>query len=199
MLRTVTLFALIVGFGAQNSFADSIQVTGGTFTQSASSVGNFSITGDSFSLSGTTTSSSSLLSQCVTCEPGGKFRLKGWWEFEGEAESEGTTYEATGRLRFKSPKVEIPDLDALESMEFTQAFRFMGRVRPTDGSAPTLRLMGEGLATIRFFRIEGEGILASFIRYDFTAAQQTPEPATLALVASGLALVARRRTRKSRA
>ena len=50
MLRTVTFIALIAVFSAQKSFADSIRVTGGTFTESASSVGDFSITAESFSL-----------------------------------------------------------------------------------------------------------------------------------------------------
>ena len=199
MLRTVTFIALIAVFGAQKSFADSIRVTGGTFTESASSVGDFSITADSFSLSGTTTSSSGLLQQCLTCEPGAKFKLKGWWEFEGETQFQGTTYDVTGRLRFKAPRTAIPDLDELERGEFTEAFRFMGKVKATDGSAPTLRLIGEGLATIRFFRHEGEGVLPTLIRYDFEATQQTPEPATLLLVGSGLAgaLATRRRSRKA--
>ena len=198
MLRIVTFLLLIVVFGAQNSFADSIRVTGGAFSESPSSVGDFSITGDSFSLTGTTTSSSGLLQQCITCEPGAKFKLRGWWSFEGTAEFEGTTYEATGRLRFKLPKTTIPDLDELERAEFTEAFDFVGRVKATDKSAPTLRLIGEGLATIRFFRNEGEGVLPTLIRYDFDATQQTPEPATLLLVGSGLAvaLAGRRRSRK---
>jgi hypothetical protein len=199
MLRIVTFLVLIVAFSTQNSFADSIRVTGGTFAESASSVGDFSITGSSFSLSGTTTDSSGLLQQCFDCEAGAKFRLKGWWEFEGTAEFGGTTYEATGRLRFKAPKIIVPDLDALESVEITEAFRFMGKVRATDGSAPALRLIGEGLATIRFFGSTEEGIIPTRIRYDFDAATQTPEPATLLLVGSGLAgALATRKRRRSR-
>jgi hypothetical protein len=199
MLRTVTFAVLIVTFGSQNSFADSIRVSGGTFAESASSVGDFSITGPSFSLSGTTTGSSGLLQQCSDCEAGAKFRLKGWWEFEGTAEFAGTTYEATGRLRFKAPRIFVPDLDELESVEFTEAFRFVGKVRATDGSAPTLRLLGEGLATIRFFGSGEDGILPTRIRYDFNASAQTPEPATLLLVGSGLAgALAGRRRRRSR-
>lgn len=198
MLRTVTLFALIVGFGAQNSFADTIRVSAGTMTESASGVGDFTMTTESFSLSGTATSSSSVLRECETCESGAKFKLNGWWEFEGEVQSGETTYDATGRFRLNSRTAEIPDFGDLESGQFTQAFHFVGKVNATDGSASALRLIGRGLATVSFFRDEGGTIVPSLIRYDFDEAAQTPEPATLALVASGLALIARRRSRKSR-
>ena len=189
MLRTVTFVALIAVFGAQNSFADAIRVDTGTFVETAAGVGEFSIVTDSFSLSGTTTKSSGLLHECLTCEAGTTPKLKKWWEFEGTAELDGTTYEATGRLKFLGPPAGSPALDAQDGTRFKQAVLFVGRLDPTDGSAPALRLIGNGLANITRE--------SSRIRVDFDAAQ-TPEPATLLLVGSGLAaaLSARRRQRK---
>ena len=198
MLRIVTLVVLIVVFGAQKSFADAIRVTAGTFVETATGVGEFSITSDSFSLSGTTTRSSGLLHECLTCEAGTTPKLKSWWEFEGTAEFEGTTYDATGRLKFLGPPAGSPALGALDGTRFTQAVLFIGRLNPTDASAPALRLIGNGLANVTFFRGQGAGTPPGLIRVDFEAAQ-TPEPTTLLLVGSGLAgaFAARRRIRKA--
>ena len=189
MQRIVTLVALIVVFGAQKSFADVIRVTEGTFVETAAGVGEFSITSDSLSLSGTTTKSSGFVHDCLTCEAGTTPKLKQWWEFEGTAEFDGTTYEATGRLKFLGPPAGSPALDAMNSTEFTRAVLFIGRLNPTDASAPVIRLIGNGLANITRS--------PSGIRVDFDAAQ-TPEPTTLLLVGTGLAgaLAARRRTQK---
>ena len=199
MLRNLTFVVLIAAFGAQNSFADSISVTAGTMTGTTSSVADVSITAESLSLSGTATTTSSVLRDCVACDSGSRFKLNGWWDFDGEVTVDGTTYDATGRFRLNSRSVEIPTFSALDSGVFTQAFHFVGQVNATDGSAPALRLLGRGLATINFVRGEAGTIVPSLIRYDFDAAAQTPEPATLLLVGSGLAgaLAARRRTRKA--
>jgi hypothetical protein len=89
------------------------------------------------------------------------------------------------------PPAGSPAFEALDDTRFTNAVLFIGRLNPTDGSAPAIRLMGNGLANITRS--------ASHIRVDFDAAQ-TPEPTTLLLVGTGLAgaLAARRRSKSSR-
>jgi hypothetical protein len=200
MLRTVTFVALISAISAQPCFADSITVTGGTLSESTSSVADFSLTGSSFSLTGSITDSSGLLQQCLTCEPEAPFKLRSWWEFEGTMELNGTTTEVIGRLKFNGGSLSIPDLAVNEGTALTRMFTFVGKVTPTDGGRH-LNLHGRGEATLNFFRHEGEGVLPTGINFSFASdpLQHTPEPATLALVGSGLAAAAfARRRRKAR-
>ena len=199
MLRNITFFGLICAFAPHWVYADAIRITSGTFTESASSVADFVFAGGTLQLSGTATNSSGLLTQCSNCEPGEQFSLSGWWDFEGQAEQDGSLLPVTGRLNFHSGNGQISELAVNARGELTRAFAFVGTVSGLEGSSNPLHLVGHGLVLIRFFHAEGEGILPTLIRYDFSASETTvtPEPATLALVGSGLlgAVVARRKRR----
>jgi hypothetical protein len=56
-------------------------------------------------------------------------------------------------------------------------------------------VVGNGTATVGFFREFGTDALRPFATYDFASAAATPEPGTLMLLASGVVWVARRKCR----
>jgi hypothetical protein len=134
---------------------DRDQVTGGLLIDSASSVADFAIEGESFQTSDTAQGTS--LQQCGPCQPGTSFRLRGTYVPENSP---------NGVLRFRSSRVDIPDLEPNERAEISRPFTFRGRLT-IDGVER--KLVGEGTATVTFVHLEGEGIVATRLRYQFGA------------------------------
>jgi hypothetical protein len=134
---------------------DREQVTAGLLIDSASSVADFSIEGETFQTSDTAQGTS--LQQCGPCQPGASFRLRGTYVPENSP---------NGVLRFKSSRVDIPDLQPNERAEISRPFTFRGRLT-IDGVER--KLVGEGTVTVTFVHLEGEGIVATRLRYQFGA------------------------------
>lgn len=127
----------------------------------------------------------------------------------GSAMVDDAAYDLTrydGLLTFVSQAVSIPDTDR-DAFTVQAPFRTTGDldIQVYDSTAspvpwvPLLRttLSGRGLATLHFDRApQGEGYELRSVQYDFAA--PVPEPATIVLFGSGLAVMAGARLRKRR-
>lgn len=209
-LLSLFVFAL---FAASEARADPLVVTGGSGSATNSLGGPFTLIGEGFTLNGGTHQGTfafpALAGQTVNL---GSFNL-GLDISGGPAVIGGVTYERLvyqGFLRFSAPFV-VPDAaDAL--FVITTPFTFTGLLQgctdplgainncPAGSVVFNSELTGQGLATAVLSSITLEDGTRVYslrgVRYDFAA--QTPEPATVLLLASGLAGVgaAARRKRK---
>lgn len=119
----VILFSLAV---THSAYADSIPVTAGSFSESTSTVADFTISGSTFSISGIGTSVVDVLQQCIVCTPGTDFSMSGSWDFEGVEDSGGMNVPVTGHLSFTSSLVSVPSLaenNGAESPHFDSSAR----------------------------------------------------------------------------
>ena len=218
--KALPLLALLacVLFAAE-ARADTFVVTGGVATSGGVSGGTFTLTGNGFALSGGFYQGPN---SCFPCRPGQTISLgsfnSGLDIVRGSASTfQGITYErlyySIGFMQF-SASVVMPNVtDSLFTI--TTPFTFTAMLQGcTDPLGPityckpgdivfNANFVGQGLAIAEFNAVDDArgGRLYSIrrIRYEFAPAS-TPEPATVALLASGLAgvgAVARRRRRKA--
>ena len=212
VLPAVLLFTWIVVPSAAG--ADPVRITAGFLSvDGLSTPGPFQLIGANVSLSGFSQSQTAGPLTCFPCEPGGTVDLGSRYlgDFgRGAATIDGTSYSdvvLTGPVIFSAPGIIVPSTHA----DFTvvRPFTFEAAVRGiADFNLPTQRtvfevlLFGQGTVTASFLASpvsSEQPLLFSFdsVRYDFSAAEPVPEPATLLLLGSGLAaLAARHRRRK---
>jgi hypothetical protein len=211
--------------GATQARADTIRITSGTAQVAGGTFGAVSIdvSGErGFSFVADIDRQSTVGARtCLPCTAGTLIPLDAIWSgldfFGGVATLDGVTYPRVGsgtgpnelglRLAGSAP---APTLGSVDHVLVTAPFSLSGifRFGPSpEGPSQTADLVGSGTATLTLTR--GTGDIADAwnfegIRYDFQAQSvPTPEPRSLLLVASGLALIAGRawtiRNRRRRA
>lgn len=205
---------------ALSASADTITITGG-FLDMVNQLGRLELTGDrGFTLSGLVDTTGGIFApqlQCSggvqPCTPGAAIDLDARWsgnDLPATVTLDGTTYPRVGDLAGDTsasvafsggaiaPPLDNNSAEAGSQVAFVQApFTFDGFFFDGQGRVP---LVGSGVASL-WLRPEFDGTAwtPAEVRYDFAAAAVvTPEPATLALIASGLLITAgimRRRPR----
>jgi hypothetical protein len=200
MQRSLLLFLVLL---LHTSFAHAdpipILVTGGSLDLSAAGLGHFDIFGTrDFRLTETVISENGFGINCLPCAPGDLLDLGGSFaEDNGSAMLNGVSYaipgDASAASRFVAhgvaPRFGTPGVLSVP-FTFNGSFETFEPARQFD-------LLGQGMATVRF-RPDHSSPLWDFdgARFDFSP---TPEPATLVLFSSGLAvLVWRRRAGRRR-
>jgi hypothetical protein len=197
--------------------ADPVAITNGYFTAgTVDTSAQAMLNGDGFGLNAFIEAYISTLSlSCTPCAPGTTLDLGGSFEgprASGSAFVDGVTYSEvfldgmTGT--FSSPAFVISGTD---SVRVTRPFTFSAVVSGylldpfvygITQPAFTKTLSGTGVASATFLFNDDETPLffGTGLRYDFTNPGATPEPATLLLVATGVAIGAlgRRRGRSVR-
>jgi hypothetical protein len=106
----------------------------------------------------------------------------------------GTDYEGTGSFSIASRPVAVPTL-ASELATATTPFRFFGTFngQSAAGVSQTLALRGRGTASVTFGPSSRPGRTDWFQSiYDFDQFSSTPEPSTILLLGSAMALIGRR-------
>lgn len=193
----------------RSSCADSITITTG-FLDVSKNLAQVSLAGGDFSLSASVDIYSGIFNPAFQCQPGPclpgtPVDMKAYWignDLPATVSWSGTTYNNVGSLSndtsafvLFSGQIIAP---ALDSAAFVQApFAFTGGFLTSAGS---VSLDGSGVASIWLQPDAlGLGWTPAEVRYDFGSDPVvTPEPATLALFASGLLVVASMRRPRRR-
>ncbi len=213
----LTALCLAVTLGAARAAdADTIHIDSGALNFGYSS-GTLSIAGDrGFSMTGYVDIVGGIYGpweKCSdpVCGSGVAIPLFAYWsgnDLPGVATFEGKTYPKLGSadvaqgawVKFFGTAI-APSLDAGSTATVTAPFTFQGLFTQPVGSDPyslTVNhdLVGSGTATLWLEKgYDGTSWRVTASRYDFVP---TPEPATLVLVGSGLALAFARRRRSTR-
>ena len=114
----------------------------------------------------------------------------------------GSTVEGSALVDFNGPMWTAPAFTGAMTATMTVPITFFGLIRPPtpEGQNPIFNpLTGSGLATLSLsWNAPSEGWLLSGARYQLMADQEpVPEPATLLLTGSGLAMLWSRRRRRN--
>ena len=220
--RNISLWAICCLFAAlafpARAAADAIQVTGGALAM-GNSRGTLDITGErGFALSANVDAFSGIYmpwERCnlPSCHPGDEISLRAAWlgsalrspsmSFEGRTYTDvggavslaGASVDFTGS--FIAPPM-APSATVVTPFSFSGSFS----IPDADGIFPIRHtLFGAGTATVQLVPLGGTAPgepswQVASARYEFSAADPVPEPATLLMVGAGIAGVARRVRRK---
>ena len=218
-LMRVASVLIVLGF-AQSSAADPIRIVAGALVYQSGGAGtSITLTGDSegFTLQGGIANHLALgpVGQCIEpeCIAGATVTLRsGITEIGGQATFQGQTYNiggvdpASADVLFEfDGSVVIPNSFAggMLTAPFTFSGFFAYPGPPNNTHYPAPPLVGQGIASVTFVPWGApehrDAFIVSALRFDFNDADPVPEPASVLLVAAGLAagVAARRRRRVS--
>lgn len=202
------VFAVLVTLSLSTSaWADPIRIVGGTFELQNSQIASLSMTGDSRGFtwqSNLSIMESAFVPGLSPYRGGDSVDVTGFFLGMGILDStvtlDGETFTGIGRMDPSSPRATLhfygtaPALPMDGTTALLQAtFLFMG----TFSHSASEELTGRGLATLAYnFRDDMQSWQLSTASYVFQDTLHAPEPASLLLVATGLAYGIRRRLTK---
>ena len=185
--------------------AEPVTITAGHFeTNLFLGLARVTLEGDDFFLQTGAAGFRSELAFCSPCAPEDPVTLSGSLQTTelrgGEARVNGIDYGqvSIGNFSgtFTTGVATLTGADQVVTLPFVFSGMVSGFLSETSPPLFTTTLSGAGIATARFTAFEGGVVNARDLRYDFTAAEPVPEPATLLLVGAGVTLLARRRVRR---
>ena len=198
----LAFFLLALGAGAETTHAEPFVVTAGSAVTNnfSGSGGAFTLTGANFSLAGGTGFGNLQAAGAGIGQPlsfGGMFT---GLDFSGNAQINGVTYVIGNGVFRIGGTLTIP-LDSPSSGGFTitTPFTFFSTlqgcttnstsINPCMGQVFDATFIGQGIATVNVFSITNPNGTQSFFagRAAYQFAEPIPEPATLMLLATGLA------------